>query len=43
MIAVLEFLEKGPHFCKDFTPFSDENCKNRTQAMVNEDVVCTFS
>ena len=28
---------------KDFTPFCDENCKNRTQAMVNEDeVVCTF-
>ena len=27
---------------KDFTPFCDENCKNRTQAMINEDVVCTF-
>ena len=27
---------------KYFTPFCDENCKNRTQAMVNEDVVCTF-
>ena len=26
---------------KDFT-FCDENCKNRRQAMVNEDVVCTF-
>ena len=25
---------------KDFTPFCDENCKNRTQAMVNEDVIC---
>ena len=21
---------------KDFTPFCDENCKNRTQAMVND-------
>ena len=27
---------------KDFTPFCDENCKNRTQAKVNEDVVSTF-
>ena len=27
---------------KDFTPFCDENCKNRIQAMVNEDIVCTF-
>ena len=27
---------------KDFTPFYDENCKNRTQAIVNENVVCTF-
>ena len=24
---------------KDFTPFCDENCKNRTQAMVNEDQI----
>ena len=29
-------------YMKDFTPFCDENCKNRTQAMVNEDIVCTF-
>ena len=25
---------------KDFTTFCDENYKNRTQAMVNEDVIC---
>ena len=24
---------------KDFTPFCDENCKNRAQAMVNEVVI----
>ena len=27
---------------KDFTTFCDENYKNRTQAMVNEDVICKF-
>ena len=27
---------------KDFTPFCDENCKKRTQIMVDEDIVCTF-
>ena len=27
---------------KDFTPFCDENCKNWTQAIVKEDVLCIF-
>ena len=39
---MIRYFTNNNALSKDFTSFCDDNCKNRAQAMVNENVGCTF-